>query len=111
MNNYFSFYGLLDEYVENKRLTPFQNNFIEKKASLLLFDRLFSSLKNFKYWVLSYNNKSYPSKEEILQIISKYSTDIKVLEKPYVYQTTGKENKKNNREYLFIVTNPNFIIY
>lgn len=105
MNNYFGFYGLVDEYIESKKLKPFENNFIDKKSSLALFDKLFSSLGNFKYWYLSYNNNSYPSKDELIEIISRYSDDIRVIEKPHSYKVTGKEKKKKNTEYLFIVKN------
>ena len=105
MNNYFGFYGLVDEYIEEKKLQPFQNNFTDKKVVLGLFDKLFSNLSNFKYWILSYNNNAYPSKEELIKIISRYSDDIKVIEKPHNYQITGKEKKCKNTEYLFIIKN------
>lgn len=108
MNNYFWFYGMIDEYIESKKLLPFDNNFINKNSSLLLFDKLFSSLINFKYWILSYNNSSYPNKEDLLNIISKYSKNINVIEKSHIYKVTGKENKKSNTEYLFIIENNNF---
>lgn len=107
MNNYFGFYGLVDEYIHSKKLKPFENNFIDKKSSLELFDKLFANLSNFKYWFLSYNNNSYPSKDELINIISKYSDDIEVIEKPHNYQITGKDKKSNNTEYLFIVKNTN----
>lgn len=110
MNNYFGFYGLLDEFVNTKTLKPFKNNFIEKKDSLVLFDKLFSNLQNFKYWMLSYNNTSYPSKEDLLEVISKYSTEIQILERKHIYQITGKKNKKDNTEYLFIIKNPKSIL-
>lgn len=105
MNNYFGFYGLIDEYIHSKKLKPFENNFIDKKSSLKLFDKLFSNLSNFKYWILSYNNNSYPSKDELLNIISKYSDDIQVIEKLHNYQITGKDKKSKNTEYLFIIKN------
>jgi len=105
MNNYFGFYGLIDEYIESKKLEPFKNNFIDKKSALQLFDRLFSNLSNFKYWFLSYNNNSYPSKDELIEVISKYSKDIKVIEKPHNYKVTGKDKKTKNTEYLFIIKN------
>lgn len=105
MNNYFGFYGLIDEYIHSKKLKPFENNFIDKKSSLALFDKLFANLGNFQYWFLSYNNNSYPSKEELINIISKYSNDIQVIEKPHNYQITGKEKKTKNTEYLFIIKN------
>lgn len=105
MNNYFGFYGLIDEYIQSKKLKPFENNFIDKKSSLELFDKLFANLQNFKYWFLSYNNNSYPSKDELISIISQYSDDIQVIEKPHNYQITGKDKKTKNTEYLFIVKN------
>lgn len=108
MNNYFGFYGLIDEYIHSKKLKPFENNFIDKKSSLELFDKLFSNLGNFKYWFLSYNNNSYPSKNELIQIISQYSDDIQVIEKPHDYKVTGKEKKTKNTEYLFIIKNTKY---
>lgn len=105
MNNYFGFYGLMDEYIKSKKLNPFKNNFIDKKTSLHLFDNLFSKLGNYKYWFLSYNNSSFPSKDELIQTISKYSKKIKVIEKNHNYKITGKENKDKNIEYLFVVKN------
>lgn len=103
MNNYYGFYGLLDEYISSNKLEPFKDDFTDKKKAIDQFNNLFSILKNYKYWVLSYNNKSSPSKEELLKIISKYSSDIQVIERPYSYKTTGKKNKYSNLEYLFII--------
>ncbi len=105
MNNYYGFYGLVDEYIDSKKKKPFENNFIDKEKSLLLFDKLFSRLSGYKYWILSYNNNSYPSKEELVKIISKYSKDINIIEKKHNYKITGKAKKNKNREYLFIVRN------
>lgn len=105
MNNYFGFYGVIDEYIKSEKLKPFDNNFIDKKISLLLFDKLFSSLSNYKFWILSYNNNSFPEKKELLKIINKYSSDVKIIERKHDYKVTGKDNKKQNKEYLFIIKN------
>jgi len=105
MNNYFGFYGVMDEYINSKKIKPFENNFIDKNKSLVLFDKLFSNLSNYKYWILSYNNNSYPSKDELTKIIKKYSNNIKIIEKKHNYKITGKDNKNNNKEYLFIIKN------
>ncbi len=78
-----------------------------KKTSLELFDRLFSKLNNFKYWYLSYNNSSYPTKEQLIELLKKYSNNVQLVKKPHIYKITGKENKKINMEYLFIVENTN----
>ena len=73
MNNYFGFYGLIDEYIKSEKVEPFKNNFIDKKTSLFLFEKLFSNLSNYRYWILSYNSSSFPSKEQLLGVINKYS--------------------------------------
>ena len=105
MNNYFGFYGLLDDYFYSKKKTSFGNNFIEKSKSIELFDTLFSKLGNFKYWFLSYNNSSYPSKEQLVELISKYSKNIQIIEKKHNYKITGSTKKNMNTEYLFIIKN------
>lgn len=105
MNNYFGFYGLIDEYIASKKLKPFSNNFINKEEVIKLFEKLFSKLNKFKYWFISYNSSSYPTKSNMLEILSKYSDDVELIEKHHLYKVTGKENKKDNMEYLFIVKN------
>jgi adenine-specific DNA-methyltransferase len=102
MNNYFGFYGLIDEFIAGKKLEPFKNNFISKELALNSFDRLFSKLGKYKYWILSYNSSSYPEKDQILQLLEKYATEVIIKEKNHAYQVTGKVNKNTNREYIFI---------
>lgn len=107
MNNYFGFYGFLDDFVNLKIGKPFKNNFVDKKISLLLFERLFSKLKKYKYWILSYNNSSYPERDILINLIRKFATDVVIIEKEHNYQITGKSTKTKNVEYLFVVTNKN----
>ena len=102
MNDYFGFYGVLDEYIGGKKLNPFNDNFIDKKLSIYFFEKLFISLKKFKYLMLSYNNSSFPTKEQILAIMKKCSREVSVIEKKHVYQLSGKGNKQKNLELLFI---------
>ena len=102
MNNYFGFYGVLDEYICGKKLQPFKDNFIDNKQAVYLFERLFVSLRKFKYILLSYNNSSFPTKEQILALLKKCSREVSVIEKKHAYQLTGKNNKKKNLELLFI---------
>lgn len=109
MNNYHWFYWAIDSYIEWSIVFPFENNFIDKKISLELFRKLFSKLKNYKYWILSYNNWSYPDKESLIWIIQEFSRNITIIEKDHKYQITWKENKNKNIEYLFIIKNPLFI--
>lgn len=110
LNNYFWFYWLLDSFIDWEQKEPFENNFINKWESLILFERLFSNLQNFKYWILSYNNNSHPSKEELINIIKKFSKKIQIIEKKHDYKVTWKDNKKKNVEYLFIIENEKYNI-
>jgi adenine-specific DNA-methyltransferase len=106
MNNYFGFYGLIDSFINSEISVPFENNFMNKNDSIELFDKLFANLGNFKYWILSYNNSSYPSKEDLTSLLKKYSDKVKVIEKKHNYQITGKGKKEDNKEILFLVENP-----
>jgi adenine-specific DNA-methyltransferase len=105
MNNYFGFYGIIDEYINDTKINAFENNFINKSKSIELFSKLFSSLDNYKYWILSYNNSSYPSQEELLSIMCRYCKKVKVIETQHVYKVTGSAEKNKNKEYLFIAEN------
>ena len=105
MNNYFGFYGIIDEYISGHKIRAFENNFMNKAKSIQLFDKLFSSLGNYKYWMLSYNNNSYPNQEEILNIIGQYCKNVRVIEKQHTYKVTGSVEKNKNKEYLFIAEN------
>ena len=102
MNDYFGFYGLLDSYITSTVVEPFDNNFINKKTIIEQFDRLFSRLTNLKYWMLSYNSRSKPTKEELLSLLQQYAKEVDVYEMPYAYKVTGKEKKQKDIEYLFI---------
>ena len=55
--------------------------------------------------MLSYNNSSYPTKEQLIKLLSKYSNNVRVLEHEHIYKITGKENKNKKIEYLFVVEN------
>lgn len=105
MNDYFGFYGLLDAYIKGHNVNPFDNNFVDKNTIIEQFEGLFSKLKKYKYWMLSYNSRSKPSKEELFGLLSKYSNNVEVYEMPYAYRVTGKEKKQKDIEYLFIVKN------
>ncbi|EEV24291.1 DamH [Actinobacillus minor 202] len=105
MNNYFGFYGLLDSYISGKIQQPFDNHFMDKKQAVGLFEKLIEKLQLFKYWLLSYNNVSYPNREELTAMLSKNGRKVTVLETPHVYKVTGKENKQKHTEILFLVEN------
>ena len=105
MNDYHSFYGVLDEYIKSRKISPFGNNFTGREPTLILFEKMFACVKNFKHCLLSYNNNSYPSKEVMLAMMKKHAKSVRVVERKMNYQITGKREKNTNREYLFIMEN------
>nr|WP_314054015.1 DNA adenine methylase [uncultured Neisseria sp.] len=105
MNNYFGFYGLLDSYITSSISKPFINHFMDKKQAFELFSRLFNNLKPFKYWLLSYNNASFPNRDELAEMLGKNGRNVKILETPHIYKVTGKEKKQSHKEILFLVEN------
>lgn len=102
MNDYYGFYGLLDSFISGKIVPPFANNFISKETIVEQFERLFSRLSKYKYWMLSYNSRSFPKKDTLLDLLGKYSNEVALHEMPYAYRVTGKEKKQKDIEYLFI---------
>lgn len=105
MNNYFGFYGLLDSYISSSVAKPFDNHFMDKKQAIDLFKKLVEHLKPFRYWLLSYNNVSQPNREELAQMLAENGRKVHILETPHIYKVTGKENKQNHKEILFLVEN------
>ncbi len=105
LNDYFGFYGFLDIYIEGKKIEKFKNDFRSKKDVLGLFENLIKKSSKYKYCILSYNDKAYPTVEELKMILSKYYQIVKVVEKKHNYQITGKNNKNSSCELLFICSN------
>ena len=101
MNDYFGFYGFLDEFIDQKKMKPFKNNFTNRDIVTNEFDCLFSKTSNFKHLLLSFNSKSFPKKDDMLNLLRKYFNEVSVIEKEHNYQITGKQQKTRNKEYLF----------
>lgn len=103
MNDYLGFYGVVDSFINGCIREPFENNFMDKKNIKYLFYELFSRLSKYRYWMLSYNSRSTPSKDEMLELLGHFADDITVYEMPYAYRVTGKEKKHQDIEYLFLI--------
>lgn len=108
MNNYYGFYGTIDEYISGHKEHKFKHSFNDKVSAIKIFKNLFLNLKKYHYWILSYNNVAKPTKEELLNLLSEFSDKITILEMPHSYKVTGKDKKNKNIEYLFIVNNENY---
>lgn len=110
--DYQSFYHLLETYVEywsdktfinkTKRYSPkIYSGFDTKKDIIVSFNRLFKIASKIPYWIISYNDRSYPSQEQMVDMISQYK-NVKVEYKPYTNSVGGKGSVKDSKELLFI---------
>lgn len=110
--DYQAFYHLLETYTNywkdkdfingTKRYSPKKySGFDTKKDIILSFDKLFISAKNIPYWLISYNDRSYPSMEDMRDILGRYKKVI-VKEKSYKNSVGGKGSVKGSKEFLFV---------
>ncbi|MDR3113777.1 MAG: DNA adenine methylase [Endomicrobium sp.] len=110
--DYQGFYHLLEtftQYWKNKRFIngtkryepQIYSGFVQKKEILNSFTDLFEKAKHIPYWLISYNDRSYPSMKDLLDLISKYK-DITIEMKPYANGRGGKGSVAGSKEILFI---------
>lgn len=112
--DYQGFYHLLETFVQNwtekdkrfenstKRYKPkLYSGFDTKKDIISSFEKLFEAAQNIPYWIISYNDRSFPNQEQMIELLSKYK-NVKVADKEYVNGVAGKGSVKGSRELLFI---------
>lgn len=105
LNDYYKFYGFLDSYIEQKEIPEFKNNFKSKNEIIELLEELIKKSSKYKYCILSYNDKAYPSSEIIENILKKYFKKIIIKSKKHNYKITGTKNKNSSKELIFICKN------
>ncbi len=110
--DYQSFYHLLETFTEYwkdkqfinaiKRYEPQRISGFDKKRDVIAsFEKLFEYAQEIPCWLISYNNRSYPSVDEIVKIISKYK-DVSVEAKTYRNGRGGKGSVAGSKEILFV---------
>lgn len=100
MNKYEDFYGLYDNIFkkEGNYINFSENNkFLENLEKLII-----KCLPKTKYIVISENNKTKPSTDEISGMLRKYGK-VKIKQKKHQYKVTNKENKNDTIEVLIIL--------
>ena len=100
MNKYGEFYGLFDKvFDEEKKYIDFSANdkFMDNMEKLIQ-----NCINKTKYVVISLNNKTSPSSDELKQMLEKYGK-VSIKYKDFQYKVTGKENKNTTVEILIIV--------
>lgn len=110
--DYQSFYHLLETFTEYwqdkqfinriKRYEPQRFSGFDKKRDVISsFEKLFEYAEEIPCWLISYNNRSYPSVKEFEKILSKYR-QVKVEAKTYHNGRGGKGSVAGSQEILFI---------
>ena len=102
LNDYYSFYNPIDEYIKNKKIPLPPNMLNDKMKFVSKLTELVSLATNFKYIAVSYNNKAYPGIEKIIDILEKHYKKIDLFKQKHNYKITGRKNKDNNLEILLI---------
>ena len=109
--DYQAFYHFLETFVRYWKDKKFNNGtrtyspkmksgFVQKTEIKKSFIELFKNSQHIPYWLISYNSRSYPSKEEMLSLIGQFKR-VEVFEYEYQNHYGGKGSRKGTREYLF----------
>ncbi len=114
-SDYQGFYHLLETYTIYwkdktfvngvKRYEPRRYSGFEKKTEIIQsFESLFQNAEHIPYWLLSYNDRSYPDIDTLVGMISKYR-DVSIHKKEYRNGRGGKGSVAGSSEIL-LVCNP-----
>ncbi len=110
--DYQSFYHLLETYTEYWQYKQFINGikryeprrfsgFDKKKDVVSSFEKLFEYSQEIPYWLISYNDRSYPSVEDLSKMVSKYK-DVTIETKIYHNGRGGKGSVAGSHEVLLV---------
>ena len=113
--DYQSFYHLLETYTVYwkdkqfingiKRYEPQRySGFDKKKTVIQSFEQLFEMSSEIPYWLISYNDRSYPSVEELALMVRKHR-EVTIETKTYQNGRGGKGSVAGSKEVL-LVCNP-----
>lgn len=97
---------VIDQSTKTKKFKKYKSPFDSKNTVNEALDRLFNKFKD-SILVVSYSSNSIPSKEEMIELLSKYKKDVELREIDYQY-SFGNQNHKigsnanSVKEYLFI---------
>jgi adenine-specific DNA-methyltransferase len=110
--DYQSFYHLLETYTVYwkdkqfingiKRYEPQRySGFDKKKTVIQSFEQLFEAAADIPHWLISYNDRSYPSIEELSGMVSKYK-NVTIETKTYQNGRGGKGSVAGSKEVLLV---------
>jgi len=96
----------IQEHTKTKKFKRYKSLFDSKRTIFEAFDKLFEKFKN-SIIVLSYSSNSIPSKEEMIDLLKKYKSNVEVIEINHTYSFGNQGHKIGNKanrvkEYVFI---------
>ena len=113
--DYQAFYHFLETFVQYWKDKEFINGtkmyspkkksgFVLKSEIETSFQKLFENSSHIPYWIISYNSKSFPDKEKMMELIKKHKK-VKLYENEYDNHYGGKGSRKGTKELLFYCYN------
>lgn len=112
--DYQGFYHLLETYTEYwkdkqfvngiKRYEPQRHSGFDKKSEIIpSFRRLFELADHIPNWLISYNNRSYPTIDTMVELIKPFR-NVRVEHRTYQQSRGGKGSVAGSKEILLICT-------
>lgn len=110
--DYQAFYHLLETYTQywkdkefvngTRRYSPKKYSGFDTKSNILhSFEELFCVASKIPYWIISYNDRSFPDITTMRKLISKHK-NVEIKEKSYKNSVGGKGSVKGSKEILLI---------
>ncbi len=114
-SDYQAFYHLTETFTRywteksfvnaTRRYEPQLWSGFDKKAEVVeSFQKLFALAADIPCWLISYNDRSYPTVEQLATLLKKYK-DVTIETKPYLNSRGGKGSVAGSQEILFICRN------
>lgn len=111
--DYQSFYHLLETFTEywkdkkfvngTRRYEPKRYSGFDKKATAICsIESMLKSSSDIPYWIISYNDRSYPDIQTFTSLISRFKKDIRIESRTYKYGRGGKGSVAGSKEILLI---------
>jgi DNA adenine methylase len=96
----------IQEHTITKKFKSYDTPFSTKKGTYDAFDRIFEKYRESKILV-SYSSNSLPTMDEMIELLSRYKADVKVIEVDHTYSFGNQghkvnDNKNKIQEYLFL---------
>ena len=112
--DYQSFYHLTETFTEYwhdkqfvngiRRYEPQRFSGFDKKNDIIAsFNTLFKLCSEIPYWIISYNNRSFPEIDDLVELISNYR-NVRVEALTYKAGRGGKGSVAGSKEILFVCT-------